>query len=685
MPLLRLSRPRLPTRRVYRAFRELDTYSDEQCRRFVQAAKGSIRRRLFALAVIVLVTLIGTSAGIVGFWYVQNTWFDPHRSLNIGHPLVTWYGWLLNIALGITACAVGPILGYLTRDFFLIRRIRHILRTRGTCISCRYTLVGLFVAPDLNVTCPECGTTTTVDPALGELVTDEAGRPRFKPDDSRHKARRFFTDARVKRLKRAAPWIATAIIGGPLALVGAYEIFLRWQAGVAQRERPGPNALPTLVASWQPADSRPSDPNAWTLFEQAARIKSELDFALWNGPDAKWFEPDSSGSATLYPDYSFIYHPTDFSPAPDEDASDRAMREHEQKRATIAHEMMEGLEQTRIFDLLAQMADAARDDRTFDWDPNAPVQLNSSRILGDARSLAQICAARMHVMRAADDRLTYLQSAIAGLALASVHMRQPVLMDYLVGVAIQAVILQELRLDIEDGLPDAWLNELEQILTAHARSATHDRWIEGERIAGLETIAWAFGDPSNVRLGRWSMAITRNGFDRGRLGTYRKNTRILNQNFDAFAHWQGRPIKDRPPFDPSDNKPGIVFASQYRYSNLVTIDGQSRLYLAATRATLALERHRAAHGDYPHTLEELVPIYLDATPVDPWSGEPLGYVRVDPATDPLGRHYLLYSAGSDFEDNGGRANPALKFPLQMLALPPRPDTHGYDFIVNAPN
>lgn len=685
MPLLRPHLPRLPVQHVYRAFRELDTYADEQCRRFVQAAKGSIRRRLFGLALIVLVTLIGASGGIAGFSYIQGCFLDPHRTLNIGHPLVTWYGWLLNIALGITAFIAGPILGYLARDFLLIRRIRHILRTRGTCISCRYTLVGLFVAPDLSVTCPECGTTTTVDPALGELVTDEAGRPRFRPDESRHKARRFFTEARIKRLKRAAPWIAAAIVGGPLILAGSYEIFLRWQAGVAQRERPGADALPALVASLQPSGSRPSDPNAWDLFEHATRIKSGLDFAVWNGPDAKWFEPDFSGTGSLYPDYAFIYNPVELSIPNDEHDSDRRTREYNQKCAVVAADMMEALEQTPIFDLLAQISDAPRDDRTFDWDPNAPFQLNSSITLGDARSLAQICAARMHTKRSADDRAGYLQSAEAGLALASIHMRQPVLMEYLVGVAIQAVILQELRSDIESGLPVAWLNELDQVLAAHAKTATHDRWIEGERIAALETIAWAFGDPSNVRLGRWSKAIRRNGFDRGRLGTYRENVRILNQGFDAAVQWQGRPIKDRQQSDTTDNKPGIVFASQFRYSNLITIDGQSRLFLAGTQAILALERHHAARDDYPQTLADLIPAYLDAVPLDPWTGDPLGYIRRDPATDPLGRHYLLYSAGSDFEDNGGRVNSELKSPFQMLPLPPRPDTHGYDFIVNAPN
>lgn len=685
MPLLRLPMPRLPVRHVFRAFRELDPYSDEQCRRFVAAARGSIRRRFFTTALIGLTLLIGIAAGIAVFWFVQSSYLAQHRTLNIGHSLITWYGWLLNIALGIVGFAVGPILGYLTRDFLLIRRVRHILRTRGVCFSCRYTLVGLFVADDLNVTCPECGTTTKVDPALGELVTDETGRPRFKPDETRHKARRFFTERRVKRIKRAAPWVAAFVIGFPLILAGGYEVFLRWQAGVAQRGSPGPNALSDLVLSRQPPGSRPSDPNAWHLFDRAVRLKHDLDLAIWAGPDAKWFEPDSSGGPAIMPEYTWIHNPSELASMEIGFADDGRLA-HYQKQAEIAHAMMDAIEQTEVFDLLEQIANAPRDDRNYDWHTGAPGQFNGNHLSADARALAQMSAARMRLAPRSGEPDTYLQSARAGLALASLHMRQPVLLDYLVGVGMESRILSQVVSNLQEGLPEAWLVELAALLDAHEQRATHDAWLEGERLVALHSIAWAFGTPSNVRFGRWSMAMSGLGITRGRIGTYRENVRILEKHFDTFTQWQGLAIRDRALPVSSDRHPALVSETQFGYSkHLITIDGQSRLALAGTRAMVALERHRSEHGDYPVTLQELIPAFLETVPIDPWSGGPLGYVRVDPATDPLGRHYLLYSTGSDFEDNGGRVNADLRFSRQVLQVPSKPDTHGYDFIVNDPH
>jgi hypothetical protein len=72
--------------------------------------------------------------------------------------------------------------------------------------------------------------------------------------------------------------------------------------------------------------------------------------------------------------------------------------------------------------------------------------------------------------------------------------------------------------------------------------------------------------------------------------------------------------------------------------------------LAARRtivATLAVERFRADHEDEtPGSLEALVPNYLAAVPLDPFSGKPIVYRRS--ATD-----YRVYSVDSDMKDDGG--------------------------------
>lgn len=67
----------------------------------------------------------------------------------------------------------------------------------------------------------------------------------------------------------------------------------------------------------------------------------------------------------------------------------------------------------------------------------------------------------------------------------------------------------------------------------------------------------------------------------------------------------------------------------------------------ATVALLALERFRRNHAKWPEALNDLVPDYLDAVPIDPFDGKPLRYRHTD-------GKILLYSVGKDGEDDDGK-------------------------------
>ena len=63
---------------------------------------------------------------------------------------------------------------------------------------------------------------------------------------------------------------------------------------------------------------------------------------------------------------------------------------------------------------------------------------------------------------------------------------------------------------------------------------------------------------------------------------------------------------------------------------------------------LALERFRLRHGDYPESLKQLVPEFLEKEPADFIDGKPLRY-------QPTGvGQFVLYSVGLDSFDDGGR-------------------------------
>ena len=68
--------------------------------------------------------------------------------------------------------------------------------------------------------------------------------------------------------------------------------------------------------------------------------------------------------------------------------------------------------------------------------------------------------------------------------------------------------------------------------------------------------------------------------------------------------------------------------------------------LRLLRTDLALRLFRQDRGRFPDRLDELVPQYLAATPVDPFSDQPLVYRRGDGG-------FVLYSVGPDGTDDGG--------------------------------
>jgi hypothetical protein len=75
---------------------------------------------------------------------------------------------------------------------------------------------------------------------------------------------------------------------------------------------------------------------------------------------------------------------------------------------------------------------------------------------------------------------------------------------------------------------------------------------------------------------------------------------------------------------------------------------QRRLTITA----IALKRYQLQHGQFPVELDELVPDFLTAVPIDLMSGEPLRYRRHADGS------FTLYSVGEDGKDDGGDPHPA---------------------------
>lgn len=137
----------------------------------------------------------------------------------------------------------------------------------------------------------------------------------------------------------------------------------------------------------------------------------------------------------------------------------------------------------------------------------------------------------------------------------------------------------------------------------------------------------------------------------------RKETLAFYNDYAAkSAEWIRTPAWERKPFD--DTMEAIdspLLRTRYALAHALT-PSYVHAYLNAERfetsrdATLcaiAIERHRRDHGGLPSSLSDLTPRYIPKAPIDPFSGEPIGY-RVD------GDSFVLYSVANDYDDDGGR-------------------------------
>jgi hypothetical protein len=218
-----------------------------------------------------------------------------------------------------------------------------------------------------------------------------------------------------------------------------------------------------------------------------------------------------------------------------------------------------------------------------------------------------------------------------------------------------------------------------------------------ERVAINRTIDRAAGSPkklSNVYYGALATVggkETRRSFTEKlqRLLVYclpngwlYQNQLYYNQTMDAglLVAWDG---------DRGQIHPRLAEQSAKRLEEMATGEKQSRLlalynkyarnmiaacavpnFTRATQATVrnqtkisealvacALERHRAAQGEYPETLAALTPQFIGQIPHDLIGGEPLKYRRTtdpsSPGYDAAGGKFLLYSIGWNEKDDGG--------------------------------
>ncbi len=635
---------------LWRAFPELDRYGNDQCKRFVRSAKGSWYRRAASVVVSFLAGV--ATAGVGGGLMALFMWLFGKKHLD-GSTVSILMG-AIAIAMGLLIVA-GPFLtGLITRDILLYRRVRHVLRVRGVCTGCGYTLVGLPVGADAKVTCPECAAVTETDPSLGDLATDEQGRTRFHPIEQPLRPPWFFTPKRVRVMKRVAITFAIAVPCLSVLLWTSWEIYLRHQAADAKAHRLTTEAAVALVLKGQSAlRSQPAnlgDPNAYDILTPLALERSKVETAF----NARHPTPDKYGNAAHYGvDFTTLYSP----PAEAFSDDDRLAQ---QNVAALSREMFDDYRASNLFPLLDDLAARPTALRAMSFNGASPAWEVLLPELSQCRQLARANAARMELARQSGDTKEWLRAFESTRSLARITHAQLFLIDSMVGMAIDALSIEQAERLLKTHPSDDVLLAIEDIM-ARQQGPGFTHALEGERLAATDGLAWLFEDPRRVRFGRFSpnglSVLSGNNPPTRMLGTFRQNLAQLDTAFDRAADRAARkPIewmKD-PPLDDSFQSDAYAAAAILAPSldRAVGVHWLSTLEHDGLHTLIALERYRNAHADYPQSLDQLVPEFLSALPTDPWSGKPLHYKRIDATTDRKGRAFLLYSVGRGADNDG---------------------------------
>lgn len=635
---------RMLVRKLWRAFPELDAYSDEECIAFVKLARSRVLWRLMQLAVVGAV-FAGTAvalllaAGFITQLVQANAQWIPDAAF---------------VALGIGGVIVVPATSitsaFLARDFLLRRRLRHILRDTGSCTMCGYSLVGLPIPDSLKVNCPECGYLCAVDVSLSVLERDDAGEAVGRRVVMQRP--RYWTPERKRFWKRLSLGTVGAIIvlaGVPLA---TYEIWLRMQAAQARADMPTIEEATALIARHRPGLELVKHPVAFDLLlEVGTRMRTIERKVRAEGAHTPgtWYD-----FACIVPD------PLPGQPGTDSTLTSEPVRQSTE-RLFAAHD---DAELDALFADLRAAPRQVKDSRT----PTPGLTAVHRPYLVQARQAAMMLAARARQAIMQRDTAT-AERCLATIRALHTHVcDQATLIDRLVAHSLEAVgrrcvnrwLASKPSAEELDAIERAWgrtENDFDALLS-----------VDFEALAARAAIAEVFEDPGNVRfaplsgfqqqtlvggpaqtlgtVGTW--AANRDAIERERLQLALRLALSVPERLAAVAQPYVVELEGAPLADLFLGW-GLPGGDRHAW-----MDAAIEAQRCVTTLMLALERYRVKQGDYPAELSSLVPEFLAELPRDPTTGSALGFTLVDADTDPLGRNYLIYLFGRDGEDNHGR-------------------------------
>ena len=635
---------RVPGTKIYRAFEELDRFSDEQCERFLAAALRPMRRTLR------WVVSGGIGAALVAIGLIASFWIMNQIPLERGEATSLRF-WGILLAMAVAMATVAVFAAALVRDALLRRRLQKLIGTGATCRGCRYGLLGLILSAENTVACPECGQINTVNAAFGELTSAAGGRRVFLTEHWADEES-YWTPARLKVLKRsltAAAVLAVVV----LVTVGATVL---WRFHAASTDAATARSLLDRQKSENDIAARLSAVSfdAMDARTRGAVVRAGLSILETTQSVFDEFLPQATAAIPPLQLYSaggmFDMMTSAFTPA------------QVQFNTTVDQALFSRLEAAG-FSARAEEFSAA-----MLGDESVRAALPSSDFPPDD-------AVYFHLELHRSVNVRRLERAVAAKDAAEGERALRVLValgrvgnpEYLLvreSAEIQRLDAAQSLLPLADA---AMLSRIEALLRNDTRVSRLVGSVEHNRHLLSRYIYTAFADADLTRWGVASLGPQYVGanisladwYRMPRLGRLAENIAGLELVADdairvaGLSPAQRRTIPSTLPGGPP------LYLVQFcmpanGFDRAIGVNDRLGLLRHGVATSIAIERYQRATGAYPEQLTDLVPAYLEAVPTDPWSDQPLLYKPSSPAGG-TGRGFVLYSVGLNGRDDGGQS------------------------------
>ncbi len=649
---------RLITRKLYRAFPELDRFSDERCEQFVRAARGGIVARtlrglllwgLMFLVFIGSVALVATGMGWIERRGVR--WWDS--GLEAAGMLV----------YSAVCFGLAPLAGFVGRDILLRGRVRRILRSHSSCARCEYRLLGLPMDAHHVVVCPECGHLTRVDPALAALAVDAAGRTHVDIADDVLSP--WIMSAQAwRRVRWAAAWMFVIFVVIPGLAAGSWEWYIRSQASAARAAMSTPEQLLVLAAEME----RSSPPGATLgLIEYGERLAERFQSMTQTMAEER-VELSNGSSQLSNPLWRSPFRKRRWGQTADALTVEQADRQAELR-------MLDAARTFGIFQMIDELAKTprlvrgkSRDEASSESQGAWASGATSSVYWPERRALA-IALSQACVGAEQGDENELAAGLEATLAFGRAVRLRGAVYDVAWSMAADVMVVDLAISRIRERPSLEFADAIDRAIARQSREISSVASLEFARLNARDQVAMFVANTAIMRLGGLSPEARSSLGGVGPatkvpfwLGTLQQNLSDVDERFRvATARMALEPFeRDSHPEAAAPLGPERPIAQ----ANLVWLSGgawgiiplggempQDRVMLRRRfwMVASALARYHVAHGAYPEKLADLGEL-LPVQPRDPWSGKKLLY-RAE------GAGYVLYSVGYDGADNGGVAKP----------------------------